>query len=477
MSRKCAVHACPNLIPSWDPHPQCVVHRSCSRSARCRSFCIGLSEAHFDALERGSCLGLRSKHVPVTSTNSGLTIASSGSSSGSEGKPRAPALTTVASSSGLTTVVEAGSLAVPSRSDLAGGSGLVISDHGALVSSPDQTGVAPGLTASDDQATAREKPGVASGLVTRGGMGASVPAVVVTAACSQAVVMPQGTVVTTVACTPVQAVGTSVLQTPVCTASVLAPVANQLGASSGLPSGLPGVGLAVRPPGLHGAVDQGNQPQGLAAHGQPRQQLPAWSLPLSGVPSLGQPAAVPGLGFPQLPYPVWQQGGGAEVAAAAAAVGLQGSTGIPLQGIPSVWSIPPWFQQPASQQIGYAGYGQPYTQLTTGPWSQVVPGGMSRTTQPPAQQRAPSTVSSSLPSTSGSRVNTSAPSASLAGPSSPQAVSSESDSSSDDESQEEGSLQVVANSPSESRGTSSETGTNPLPEGVVSLNPSLLESR
>ena len=48
-SRGCG--KCRKDIPSWDPHPWCYNCRGCSRSARCASFCVGLAETHFDALE------------------------------------------------------------------------------------------------------------------------------------------------------------------------------------------------------------------------------------------------------------------------------------------------------------------------------------------------------------------------------------------------------------------------------------------
>ena len=69
MSRPCT--SCPNIIPSWDPHPLCIGHRGCSRGDPCASFCIGLSKEHFDVLERSYFKSLRpTKGVSTRSSRS-----------------------------------------------------------------------------------------------------------------------------------------------------------------------------------------------------------------------------------------------------------------------------------------------------------------------------------------------------------------------------------------------------------------------
>ena len=54
--------SCPSLVAERDPHPLCYTHRECSRNHPCLSYCIGLSEVHFDDLENTARLGLRHRH-------------------------------------------------------------------------------------------------------------------------------------------------------------------------------------------------------------------------------------------------------------------------------------------------------------------------------------------------------------------------------------------------------------------------------
>ena len=64
MSRPC--QSCPSLVPEWDPHPLCYSHRDCSKSNKCASFCIGLSDIHFEDLESSARLGLRHRQKTKT---------------------------------------------------------------------------------------------------------------------------------------------------------------------------------------------------------------------------------------------------------------------------------------------------------------------------------------------------------------------------------------------------------------------------
>ena len=68
MSRSCT--SCPNLIPSWDPHPLCIGHRGCNRGNPCTAYCIGLSKDHFDVLERSYYKNLRPKVKGISSKSS-----------------------------------------------------------------------------------------------------------------------------------------------------------------------------------------------------------------------------------------------------------------------------------------------------------------------------------------------------------------------------------------------------------------------